>query len=144
MSKARDVGKQIGKALGLIRFIPSTPNFEALVRLPAFLFQEYTVDGERMYERGEVLRMPGDLVSKYLLQGDGRIDPSNPPPTNSLCKLFRNNGRFDWVREEYCIKDFERYYDDGSERKGWYRVTAANAGDNNTPPPNAPQVWEKL
>jgi hypothetical protein len=57
-----------------------------------------------------------------------------------------NNKRYEWVREEYCSNGFERFYEDQNDdqRTGWYRVIAANAGDNNTPPPNLPQTWEKL
>jgi hypothetical protein len=142
----REAGIDIGKGIGFIRFLPATNNYEALVRIPASLFQEYTPDNERMYERGEVLKMPGDNVSKYLLTGDGRIQTDRPPPENSLCRLFRHSGRFEWVREEYCSRGFERHYTDPNnhERMGWYRVTANNAGDNNTPPPNIPHVWERL
>jgi len=137
--QAREAGRQVGEALTYIDFYYG---MEALVRLPAMLFGEYVPDGEREYRRGEVVRYDG---AKYLLTNWGRIDPSNPPPTNSLCKLFRDAGRYPWVREEYCIMGFERYYEDPDpQRSGWYRVITANAGDNNTPPPNVPQTWERL
>jgi len=106
------------------------------------LFAEYVPDPDRMYDRGEVIRVEN---GKYLIQNWGRIDPTQPPPVNPLCKLFRDGGRYDWVREEYCIKGFERYYDDGDpQRTGWYRVITDNAGDNVTPPPGVPQTWEKV
>ena len=139
MTTARDTGKQIGEALQLVDWFYS---MEALVRLPYMLFTEYIPDGERMYNRGEVIRVGN---AKYLLQNWGRIDPNQPPPVNPLCKLFRDSGRYEWVREEYCIKGFERYYDDGDpQRTGWYRVIADNAGDNNAPPPGVPMTWEKV
>jgi len=140
MSDMRDKGKQIGEALNLIDFFFS---HEALARLPAMLFAEYVPDPDRMYNRGEVVRMGS---SKYLLQNWGRIDIDKPPPQNPLCRLFRDSGRYEWVREEYCAKGFERYYEDAnnSQNTGWYKVIADNAGDNNTPPPGMPTVWERL
>jgi len=146
MSKFREAGQNIAEGMRLIRFLPATNNYEALVRFPASVFQLYMPDPERMYERGEVLRMSDDNISKYLLTGDGRISIDKPPPKNSLCRLFRNSSRFPWEREEYCSRGFERHYVDpnSSERTGWYRVIQTNAGDNNTPPPNMPQTWERL
>jgi len=84
------------------------------------------------------------------LQNWGRIDVDNPPPTNPLCKLFRDSGRYDpdgtprnWVREEYCLKGFERYYDGGDpQRTDWYAVKSGRV-DSATPPPNDAQNWQK-
>ena len=145
MSEARERGRQVGEAIGFLRFLPATNNFKALIRFPAVLFQEYVPDPERNYERGEVLKMPDDNVCKYLLQGDGRIQNNQPPPENSLCKLFRNNGRFPWVREEFCERGFERFWENPQrpEEDGWYRVIVDTV-DDGTPPPNAPQRWEKV
>jgi len=141
MSLAYEKGKAITQAIGYLRFIPSTPNYTALVTFPYLCFQEYTPDPDRMYDRGEVIRVGRE---KYLIQNDGRIDPNIPPPENSLCKLFRDGGRYDWVREEFCLKDFERYYDDGDPwRSGWYKVISNNV-DSSTPPPNDDQNWEKV
>jgi len=147
MSRAFETGKSIGEAFRYIDFF-SGKGPEALVRLPYLLFPEYVADGSRDYERGEVIRVGAE---KYLLQNWGRIDPANPPRIEgtqvfpSICKLFRDSGRYDWVREEYVIKGFERYYSDGDpSRTGWYRCIADNAGDNNTPPSGVPTVWEKL
>lgn len=146
MSKARDAGKSIGEALTKVNWYWS---MDALVLLPALLFAEYVPDSNRMYSRGEVIRTGSN---KWLLQGDGRIDPNNPPATNSLCKLFRDDGRYDpdgtprnWWREEYCVRDFERYYEDPNQPKntGWYRVIVDRV-DDATPPPNEPQSWEKV
>ena len=146
MIKARDAGKAIGEALRLVNWYWC---MEALVRMPAmfFTFAEYVPDGERMYLRGDVVKIG---ANKYLLQGDGRIDPSKPPPENSLCKLFRDSGRYDpdgtprsWVREEYCLKDFARYWtDDNPQKTGWYRVKAERV-DDATPPPNSVS-WELI
>ena len=135
-------GYRITEGISFIRFIPSTPNFTALVTLPYTLFEKYKPDGSRMYERGEVVRVDKE---KYLLQNDGKIDPANPPPTNPLCKLFRDDRRYNWVREEFCLRGFERYYDGGDPgRTGWYRVIAAVA-DSATPPPSlVGTVWEKV
>ena len=131
MSRARDTGKSIAEAFTYVNWYWS---MEALVRMPAMFFQEYVPDGDRFYERGEVVRIG---TYKYLLQGDGRIQVDNPPPTNSLCKLFRDSGRYEWVREEYCIKGFERSYNDV-----WYRVIVDRV-DDATPPSNS-NAWEEV
>lgn len=148
-NKYEDIEREaelIGEGMRFMRFLPATNNYEALVRFPAYIFEKYKPDPERMYERGEVLRMPDDDVSKYLLTGDGRIQNDRPPTENSLCRLFRDSDRHDWVREEYCSKGFERHYTDpdDAQRTGWYKCIADNAGDNNTPPPGVPQTWQKL
>jgi hypothetical protein len=39
----------------------------------ALMFETYAPDAERMYERGEVIKMPDGNANKYLLTGDGRI-----------------------------------------------------------------------
>jgi len=130
--EARDAGRQIGEALRLINFYWS---MDALVKLPYILFPEYVPDSERMYNRGNVIRID---KYKYLIQNDGRIDVNNPPPTNSLCKLFRDSGRYEWVREEYVLQGFERSYDDL-----WYRCIVP-IEDGSTPPPNNPSVWELI
>jgi len=144
MSKFYDTGVVLGRVISgarKIRFLPATNNYEALLDFPAFFFEAYDpADPERMYERGEVLGVPGGLVSKYLLTGDGRVDPAQGPQGSSLCRLFRDRkGIYDWEREEYCSYGALRVYEGYT-----YRLTAANAGDNNTPPPNMPQIWEKV
>lgn len=147
MSAIRDKAKGVGEAISLIDFSTSERNMVALVKLPALLFAEYVPDGERVYERGEVIRVGSN---KFLIQNFGKIDPNNPPRIESnqvepsLCKLFRDGGRYDWVREEFCLQGFERYYDDGdANRTGWYRVISARV-DSGTPPPNDYQHWEKI
>ena len=142
----KEFGKQIGEAIRLIDFSVSERNMVALVKLPAFLFPEYVPDGQREYQRGEVIRVGNN---KYLLQNWGKIDPKNSPRIEngrvepSLCKLFRDGGRYEWVREEFCLRGFERYYDDGDPgRTGWYRVVSESV-DSGTPPPNDSQNWEK-
>ena len=146
----REAGRQIGEALSLIDFSVSERNYDALVRLPSLLFAAYEADGSREYARGEVVRVGNN---KFLMQNWGKIDPANPPRIEdgvvlpSLCKLFRDGGRYDWVREEWCIRGYERYYEDKSrpENTGWYRVVMSNAGDNNTAPPYTPlAVWERV
>ena len=145
--QARETGRQIGEAISLIDFSISKRNMIALVKFPALLFAEYVPDGNREYERGEVIRV-GNY--KFLLQNWGKIDPNNPPRVEgnqvypSLCKLFRDAGRYDWVREEFCLKGFERHYDDGdANRTGWYRVVSDSV-DSGTPPPNDSQNWQKV
>ena len=134
MSIAYEKGKAITKGIGYMRFLPATNNYTALVTLPYMCFEEYAPDGQRMYERGEVVRVGRE---KYLLQGDGRIDVDKPPPVNPLCKLFRDSGRYPWVREEYCLQGFEREYNGE-----WYKVIADRV-DDATIPPNS-QAWEKI
>jgi hypothetical protein len=149
MSEIREKGRQIGEGIALLRFLPATNNYKALNRFPAFLFQEYKPDPERNYERGEVIRMPDDSVSKYLLTGDGRIQSTPRIENNqvqpSLLKLFRNAARANWVREEFCERGFERYWENPQrpEENGWYRVIVDVVDDADTPP-NAPQRWERL
>ena len=129
---AREKGHQIGEALTYVNFYWS---MDALVRLPAMLFQEYAPDGNRQYERGQVVRQGS---YKYLLQGDGKLDPGRPLSELSLLKLFRDSNRYEWVREEYCIRGFERSYNDI-----WYRVKVDRV-DSATPPPNDNQSWEVI
>ena len=142
MSKYKDAGKQIGEALSLIDFSVSQRNHIALVKLPAMLFAEYVPDGNREYQRGEVVRVGH---AKYLMQNFGKIDPNNPPPTNNLCKLFRDSASHDadgtpreWVREEFCLQCFQRLYNGA-----WYEVTSAMV-DSATPPPNDGQNWKAV
>jgi len=140
--KMYDLMLGVSRGVRKIRFLPATNNYEALIDLPALLFEEYTnADPDRMYDRGEVLKMPGDKVSKYLLTGDGRIQPDKPPPENSLCKLFRNaglDGAFEWVREEFCTRGFLRHHNGKLWRVKVDRV------DDATPPPNATDRWEEV
>ena len=147
MSEIKDKAKQIGEAINLIDFSVSERNMIALVKLPSLLFAEYVPDGNREYQRGEVIRVGSN---KFLLQNWGKIDPSNPPRIEnnqvqpSLCKLFRDNGRYDWVKEEFCLKGFKRYYNDGDpNRTGWYVVVSERV-DSGTPPPNDSMNWSKL
>ena len=134
----RAIGYAIGDGLKYIDFW-TAKNQEALVRLPYIVFAEYVPDPQREYERGEVVRMG---CNKYLLQNFGKIDPANPPPTNSLCKLFRDKNSHDpdgtdreWVKEEYCLKGFERKYN------GIWYVVIADRVDSGTPPINDAASW---
>jgi len=137
MSREFDVGLALGSATQMVKLIDfsvSERNHTALVIAHWSLFDEYVPDPERMYNRGEVVRVGG---SKYLLQNQGRIDLDKPPEINPLCKLFRDAGRYEWAREEYCLRGFERQYDGE-----WYRVTADRV-DDSTPPPNS-NSWERV
>jgi hypothetical protein len=113
------------------------------------LFQEYVEDHSRQYERGEVIRIGGDTVSKYLVMADGRIQEPIRIEGNevrpSILKLFRNSNRYPWVREEFCEFGFERYYENPQrpEENGWYRVIV-DVVDDATPPPNNSNAWKKL
>ena len=69
---------------------------------------------------------------------EGRSEAERTAGAN-LQRLFRDNGRYEWVREEYCSRGFERQYNGE-----WYRVIADNAGDNNTVPTGASNIWEKV
>jgi len=138
MSRAREFGKQLGMALAYVDWYNS---MEALVRMPAPAFMLYVPDPDRMYNRGEVVRIGAE---KWLLQNWGRIEVDKPPHINPLCKLFRDAGRYPWFSEEYCLNGFERYWEDpDSNRTGWYRLIADRIDDSTAPPFN-PQAWEKL
>ena len=134
----RAVGYSIGDGLKYIDFW-AAKNYEALVRLPYIVFAEYVPDGQREYERGEVIRVG---CNKYLLQNWGKIDPAIPPPINPLCKLFRDKSAYDpdgtpreWVKEEYCLRDFERLYN------GLWYIVIADRVDSGTPPSNDAASW---
>lgn len=146
---AKEAGKQIGEAINLIDFSLSENNFTALAKLPYILFAEYIPDPDKMYYRGEVIRVKDN---KYLIQNQGRIENDRPPHINSLCKLFRDSKRYDfdgnvrfWVREEWCLFGYERYYEnpDRPQDNGWYRVKTNHAEGNNTQPPGMPNIWER-
>jgi len=106
-----EVGFAVTHAISMLRFLPATNNYDALVTFPYLCFEEYVPDAERQYERGQVVR---ESCCKYLIQNDGvRIDVSRP--LREQLKLFRDSGRYDedgaprtWVREEYCLNGFQR------------------------------------
>ena len=110
-------------------------NMDALAAAPWKWFAEYAPDPERMYYRGEVIRVE---TYKYLIQSQGRIENDRPPAVNPLCKLFRDPGLYEWVREEYCLRGYVRGY----EGK-FYQVIAARV-DSATPPPNDPASWKEI
>jgi len=130
----------LGQIISSMDFSASGKMFITLVKLPACLFPEYVPDGERIHFKGDVIRQENE---KYLMQNQGRLDPNIPLSQQPILKLFRDSGPYPWVREEFCLRGFERYYDDGDPgRTGWYRVISANV-DSATPPPNSAD-WEKL
>jgi len=140
-------GERIGISMSKLRLmIPDNDCYEFLIYCPAQLIPEYEYVPNKNWLRGKFTRVGND---KFLLTGDGRINES--PVTSSLCKLFRDENSHNpdglprhWVREEFCIKDTERYYDDGDPgRTGWYKVISERV-DSSTPPPNDYQNWEKL
>jgi len=146
-SKAFEAGKLIGEAISHIDFSVSERNSVALVKLPSLLFPEYVPDGNREYNRGEVIRVGSE---KYMFTNWGKIDPNNPPRIEgtqvqpSLVKLYRDSGRYNWVREEFCLQGFERYYEDtgNPSNTGWYRVIS-DVADGAAPPPNDNR-WSKI
>ena len=145
MSEMRNKGRSVGEAFQYINWFES---MEALVRLPFSMFAEYVPDGNRDYERGEVVRSG---CNKWLLQGNGRLDPNKALDAQSLLKLLRDSNSHDpdgtprnWHREEYCLKGFQRYYDDGDPgRTGWYEVISERV-DSATNPNNDMQNWRKV
>ena len=130
-------------------FSISTNNFTTLVRLPAVFLEQYVQDDSRdynEYEQGEVTCIG---KNKFLIQNFGRIQHDDPPRIENgevlprLCKLFRDKNSHDpdgtpreWVREEFCLKGFERMHNDV-----WY-VVDADSVDDSTPPPNS-QYWRE-
>ena len=132
MSRASEAGRL---AWEWTRYVDWYYNMEALVRAPFMFFSVYVPDARREYNRGEVVRIDHE---KYLLQNWGKLDPNIPLSEQSLCKLFRDSGRYSWVREEYCLKGYERLYNGV-----WYCVIADRV-DDATPPPNNTQAWERL
>jgi len=128
MSTAYEKGKAITEAIGTLLFTPSTRNYTALVKFPYLCFAQYTPGDNNDYERGTVFR---DGSSKLLMEYDGKFDISR-------CKLFRDGGEYDWVREEFCLFGFVR-----RSGGGRYRVKVPSV-DSATPPENDPQSWEKL
>ena len=131
----REEGRGLGESVKRTNYFN---NMMALAYLPYVYVPEYVHDTQREYMRGEVTRVG---VNKFLLQGDGRLNEQPYIEDNqakpSLVKLFRDAGRYEWVREEYCIKGFERSYNGK-----WYRVTAEIV-DDSTPPGNS-QAWEEI
>jgi len=108
-------------------------SMEALVRMPYTFFKPYVPDGQRDYQRGEVVR---EGIVKWLLQGDGRLDPGRPLMEQSLVKMFRDgHGEYDWFREEYCLEGFRRRYN------GVLYVVISDRADDATPPPNDTRNW---
>ena len=137
MNKFREAGKIFGGAMQAVKkidFSVSERNFEALIDFHFSYFAEYAPDADRMYNFGEVVRVGN---SKYLIQNQGRIDVDRPPEVNPLCKLFRDSGEYEWVREEFCMVGFVRIYEG-------VRYVALRNVDDSTPPLNNPQAWERL
>ena len=131
MSRAKEHGRQ---SWNWVRYIDWFYNMGALARAPSPIFDEYVPDGQREYQRGEVVRIKHE---KYLLENWGKIDPAIPPDKNPLCKLFRDGGRYPYVPKEYCLKGYPRYWEDANpEREGWFEVIAEMVDDSTPPPDN--------
>ena len=153
------LGHDIIEGIGEIRFTPGTQNYNAVVILPYSVFRQYAMDVLRperivsnyFYERGEVACVDR---CKFLLDGDRRLNPNDPNEIPRIegnevkpgnLKLFRDSGRYNWVRNEYCLKGFERYFEDSNrpDKTGWYTVISARV-DSSTPPPDDYQNWQKM
>jgi len=134
------------------RFLPTTGNYEQLLRLPAKVFADFVPDPERQYEQGEVIRLDS---WKLLCQSAGkiqepvRIEDNQIRPT--MLKIFRDINSHDsdgtprhWIREEFCVQDMMRFWQDSDpNREGWYRVKSLRV-DSATSPPNDGLNWEKI
>jgi len=138
-------GELVGEAISYLRFLPATNNFISLFMWPSKYFRKY-VPSDDMYERGQVVRgnTPETSHKKYLLQGDGRIDKDKPLDEQSLLKLFIGDVDGPYVREEFVMQGCNRYWLNPGrpEEDGWYKLIVPWL-DDATPPPNAPQNWER-
>lgn len=129
-------GYELGfQSYDFVKYIDWFYSQEALVRAGYFLFEKYVPDGNRDYRRGEVIRTEN---YKWLLQNWGRLDPLIPLIQQPLLKLFRDNKRYEWVREEFCLQGFERSYGDQ-----WYRVITPSV-DSATAPPFDTANWQLI
>jgi len=144
MKNLKALGERMGIGLRYFRFL-NEKDFIALVYLWSCMFEEFTPDTQRQYERGYVLIDEGE---KYVVLNDNmRFMQDQSPKTHTGCLLVRDELRdLDWIAKEFCIKDSKRFYIDNNnaQNTGWYIVVKDTAGDNNTPPPNAPQYWERM
>jgi len=133
----REYGQSIGEAFKYIDFTAGH-SMDALVRLPALVFKSYVHDPLLDRERGQVVRVDN---YKYLIQNNGRLNEEPHIENNqvqpSLCKLFRDSSKYDWVREEYCIEGFIRTYNGVDYR------CIVQIEDSATPPPNN-NSWEVI
>jgi len=136
MSKAYDLGKDLGKAItsgiSKLRFLPGGDDYDALIDFPYQYFMAYEPSDD-MILRGKVRRVGRE---KWCAQSDLRL--TNPPSVDVGWKLFRDSGEYDYMREEYCLKGFPRRYN------GKLYVVIADRVDDATPPPNNPQSWQEM
>jgi len=131
MNKFREAGKIFGSGMNAVKeidFSVSERNAMALFLLHFSYFEEFQEGDDKDYPRGTVFRQG---TSKWLMTYDGRFDISR-------CRLFRDAGRYPWVREEFVIKGCEREYEGV-----WYRVKVDVVGAGATPPPNSNE-WERI
>ena len=124
----------LGEMFSAIDFSTSERLLDLLAKLPASTFPEYTLDPNKTYFKGEAVRTSD--TDKYMAQN--QTTTSLHPSQNPMFKLFRDNGLYEWVREEYCLRGYVRSY----EGK-WYEVIAARV-DSATPPPNDPASWREI
>jgi len=130
-----------------LRFLTENDRI-TLTQFPYDCFPEFVWIQDRDYDRGEVIRFNN---YKYLLLDGGRIDEGQTPATSNRCLLHRDIASYDidgtirkWVREEFCLQDFWRWWDADSnkpQQHGWYRVKVRLVNDA-TDPPNATDRWE--
>jgi len=120
----------------------------SLVSLSYRFFPEWEFIPDHDYNRGQVVRMGWN---KFLFPDGGRINPGETPATSNRCKLFRDSSGFDpdgakrhWIREEFCLLGFPRWWERNPgrpEQYGWYRANQRIV-DGATEPPNDTHNWE--
>ena len=139
IDEIREIGHDLADAIRDINFFVGG-NQKALAKMPYRVFDEHVIDPNKEWNQGQVTRVEHE---KYLLENWGKINIV--PSESSLCRLFRDKRLYDWRAKEYCLKGFRRYYEDAGnpQNTGVYIVIQNDAGDNNTPPPGVPSVWEK-
>ena len=129
MSEARDKGRAASE---FIKYINWYWNMKALALAHYSWFKDHLPQIGVDYERGNVVI---DGINKYLLQGDGRLD-NRPLSEQSLLKLFRDDGEYEWVREEYCLNGWIRVY------MGKRYEVISDYVDSATPPSNDERNWK--
>ena len=135
----KEIGHDLADAIRDINFFVGG-NQKALAKMPYQVFAEHSIDPNKEWNQGQVTRVGHE---KYLLENWGRIN--TVPSKSPICRLFRDKRLYDWMPKEFCLRGFRRYYKDAGnpQNTGNYIVIQDDAGENNTPPPGVPSVWDK-